>query len=291
MRQQRSPGPPDIKILQLTLQKRVYTKVGTSLGAAAQDQEISGLNISTLIRSQELKVFTDPQALIRVFGYGWTTEYLTKVMKLTAQQSLGLLRMAQTLTMGQIFALYVAFGQEAFKLGPITLLQRCCKCQSLEQTLTIMVLTWGQTRELLSLVKWIDRTVLGPKDTNKKNYFLAQVLDLHLIMTVGDVQVQNAKYTDEQGTEVKARKGVTQFGLRAFIMGALPQALASGFMAYVILTHDCYTAMWYPDVPMDWVALNEDITCMLYVVCFYVRKRFSAASPLPQTKKLFHDYC
>ena len=109
-------------------------------------------------------------------------------------------------------------------------------------------------------MKLFDQTILGPKDTSKKknakNYFLAQVLDLHLIMTVGDAQVQNASCTNEQGMEVKTRKGVTPFGLRAFIMGTLPQALASGFMAYVILTHDCYTAMWYPDVPMDRVALN-----------------------------------
>ena len=72
---------------------------------------------------------------------------------MTAQQAVDLLRMAQTLTMGQIFGLYTAFGQEAFKYGPITLLQRCWKCQSLAQTPTIMVLTWGQTRELFSLVK------------------------------------------------------------------------------------------------------------------------------------------
>ncbi len=49
-------------------------------------------------------------------------------------------------------------------------------------------------------------------------------------------------------------------------MGVLPQAMASGFTAYIVLTHDCYTAMWYPDTPMDWVALSEDIPRMLTVV-------------------------
>ncbi len=49
-------------------------------------------------------------------------------------------------------------------------------------------------------------------------------------------------------------------------MGVLPQALTSGLTAYVILTHDCHTAMWYPDVPMDWVALREEVTCMLTVM-------------------------
>ncbi len=73
-------------------------------------------------------------------------------------------------------------------------------------------------------------------------------------MTVGDAQVQNATHTDEQGNVVKGRNGVTPFGLRAYIMGVLPQALASGFTAYVILTHNCYTAMWYPDAPMNWIA-------------------------------------
>ncbi len=134
-------APPGIRILQLTLQKRIYTKMSTSLGAAAQDREISGLTISALIRIQELKTFTDLQALIRLFGPGWTTEFLTEVMKFTAQQAMDLLRMAQTLTMGQIFALFTAFGQEAFKHGPITVLQRCWKYQSLAQTHTIMVLT------------------------------------------------------------------------------------------------------------------------------------------------------
>ncbi len=85
--------------------------------------------------------------MIRLFGPGWTTEFLTEVMKLTAQPALDLLRTSQTLTMGQIFALYTAFGQEAFKHEPITLLQRCWKCQLLAQTLTIMVLIWGQTRD------------------------------------------------------------------------------------------------------------------------------------------------
>ncbi len=149
--------------------------------------------------------------MIRKFGSGWTTEFL----KLTSQQALDLLRMAQTLTIGQIFALYTAFGQEAFKDGPIALLQRCWKCQSLAQTLTIMVLTWGQTRELLNLVKWIDQTMLGPKSTGKKENakisFLAQVLNLHLIRTVGDGQVQNAMHTDEQGNVVKNRNGVIPF--------------------------------------------------------------------------------
>ncbi len=73
-------------------------------------------------------------------------------------------------------------------------------------------------------------------------------------------------HTDEQGNEVKSRNGVTPFGLRAYNMGVLPPALASEFTAYIVLTHDCYTAMWYPDTPMDWVALSEDITCMLTVV-------------------------
>ncbi len=188
---------PGISVLQLTLQKRVYAKVGISVGAAIQDKEISNLTISSLTSSQDLRAFTDPQAVIRLFSSGWTTEFLTQVMKLTAQQALDLLRMAQTLTMGQTLTLYTAFGPKAFTHGPITLLQRCWKCQTLAQILTIIVQTWGQTRELLSLVKWIDQTILGPQSTGKKknatNYFLAHVLDLHLIMTVGDAQVQNAR--------------------------------------------------------------------------------------------------
>ncbi len=131
----------------------MYFKVGTSVSAAIQDKEISNLTISSLIRSQDLRAFTHPQAVIRLCGLDWTTEFLTEVMKLTAQQALHLLRMAQTLAMGQIFALCTAFGQEAFKHGPITLLQRCWKYQSLAQTPTIIVLTWGQTQELFSLVK------------------------------------------------------------------------------------------------------------------------------------------
>ncbi len=153
-----------------------------------------------------------------------------------------------------------------------------------------MVLTWGQTRELLSLVKWVDQTVLGPKDTTKKknakNSYLAHVLDLHLIMTVEDAQLENMKSVDEQGNEVKARKGITPFGLRAFIMGVLPQALANGFTAYVILAHDCYTAMWYSDVPMDWVALNEDITCMLTVVSGHAFLEKSTMKRLVKTPAL-----
>ncbi len=62
-------------------------------------------------------------------------------MKLTAQQALDLLRVAQTLTMGPSFAFCTAFGREAIKHGPVTLLQRCWKGQSLAQTLAIMVLT------------------------------------------------------------------------------------------------------------------------------------------------------
>ncbi len=62
-------------------------------------------------------------------------------------------------------------------------------------------------------------------------------------------------------------------------MGVLPHALASGFMAHVILTEDCYSAMWYPDVPMDWVTLNEEISYILTVVSAYApnRKRMSRA--------------
>ncbi len=70
-------------------------------------------------------------------------------------------------------------------------------------------------------------------------------------MNVEDVQVQNATHTDEQGNVVKSGNGVTLFGLSAYFMGVLPQALASGFLAYIVLTHVCYTVMWYPETPMD----------------------------------------
>ncbi len=52
------------------------------------------------------------------------------------------------------------------------------------------------------------------------------------------------------------------------MMGILPRALAAGFMAYAILTHDCYTAMWYPEVPMDWMPFNEETICMLTILSY-----------------------
>ena len=50
----------------------------------------------------------------------------------------------------------------------------------------------GTDPRTVELVKRIDQTVLGPKTTNKnknaKSCFLAQMLDLHLIMTVGNAR-------------------------------------------------------------------------------------------------------
>ena len=101
--------------------------------------------------------------------------------------------MAQFLTMGQIFGLYSAFGRGAFKKGPTTLLQKCWKCQFLAQTLLIVTLSWGQLKELLKMVKWIDEVMVGPKDTSRKknarSFFLPHVIDLHLILTVGDAHM------------------------------------------------------------------------------------------------------
>ena len=96
--------------------------------------------------------------------------------------------------------------------------------------------------------------------------------------------MQNAAHTDEQGNTVKDRTGLTPFGLRAYIMGVLPQA--SGFMVYVILTHDSYSAMWYAEVPMDWVTLSEEITCMLTVVLGYAFLEKNVPERLEKTPAL-----
>ncbi len=106
----------------------------------------------------------------------------------TEQQALEWLEMAQFMTMGQIFGLYAAFGREAFKQGPAKLLQKCWKGLCLAHTLLLVTLSWGQLRELLKIVKWIDEVMLGPKETSQKknarSLFLAHVIGLHLIMTV-----------------------------------------------------------------------------------------------------------
>ncbi len=82
------------------------------------------------------------------------------------------------------------------------------------------------------------------------------------------MRCSNAKAThvDADGKVLKDRFRVTPFGIRAYMMGILPQALAAGSMAYVILTHDCYTAMWYPEVAMDWMLFNEKTICMLTIL-------------------------
>ncbi len=76
--------PPGMRVLQLTLQKKIYTKLGTSEGAALLDKEVSDMTLSSLIRSQDLRACTDPQAAIRLFGAGSTTVFLTQVMTLSA---------------------------------------------------------------------------------------------------------------------------------------------------------------------------------------------------------------
>ncbi len=118
----------------------------------------------------------------------------------------------------------------------------------------------GKAKRIIENGLKIDEAMMGPKDTSKKknarSLFLAHVVDLHLIMTVGDAPMQKSTHVEADGKVVKDRFGVTPFGIRAYMMGVLPQALAAGFMAYVMLTHECYTAMWYPDVPMDWMLFN-----------------------------------
>ena len=117
-------APPGLKILQLTVQNKVYLKTGTGAGAAATDKEASLLTIIDLIKNQDIKVFEDPQAIFKLLGHGWTKAYLMEVSQLTEQQGLELLEIALFLTMGQIFGLYAAFGRGAFKQEPNTLLQK-----------------------------------------------------------------------------------------------------------------------------------------------------------------------
>ncbi len=157
------------------------------------------------MKNQDVKVFQDRQAIVNLLGHGWTKAYLMQVSQLTEQQALELLEMVQFLTMEQIFGLYAALSRGVFRQGPTTLLQKCWKCQSLAQTLLLVTLSWGQLEELLKMVKWIDEVMMGPKDTSKnaRSLFLAHVFDLHLIMTVGDAQMQKSTLVDASERSIR----------------------------------------------------------------------------------------
>ena len=55
------------------------------------------------------------------------------------------------LNTSQVFALVGVFGMQAFVYGPVVLFTECWKKQSLQQTLTILVVTLGRVNELLAI--------------------------------------------------------------------------------------------------------------------------------------------
>ncbi len=92
------------------------------------------------------------------------------------------------------------------------------------------------------------------KDRKGSGYFKAQVVDLLLVMQTSHSHL------------LQAEQGITHLGTRAYLMNALPHALAKAFPAYATLNHGYYAAKYYPDVPFDWIAGNKEVLCLITIL-------------------------
>ncbi len=115
-----------------------------------------------------------------------------------------------------------------------------------------MVITVGQVGELLEMLDLLDALMpakFAVEDRKGSRYFKAQVIDLHLILQTSDNHM------------LQADQGITPLDTRAYLMTVLPHALAKAFPAFVTLNHGCYSAKYYPDNPLDWIAEGVEKAC------------------------------
>ncbi len=120
-----------------------------------------------------------------------------------------------------------------------------------------MILTLVQTSELFELVDFLD--ALMPEKVANKNRrgvlcFKAQVIELQSILQASDTVM------------MKDGDGLTSLAIRAYLMNVMPHALARAFVTYVTMEHGYYTATFYPEVPLDWMAVSEETVCPISMI-------------------------
>ena len=90
------------------------------------------------------------------------------------------------------------------------------------------MVTLGRVKELLDLCDFCDAVLLKramSRARGASRYFKAQVIELHLILQTSDTQMMMNGH------------GLSSLGSRAYLMNALPHALAKALCVYVTLNH------------------------------------------------------
>ncbi len=59
---------------------------------------------------------------------------------------------------------------------------------------------------------------------------------------------------------------LTPLAIRAYLMNVMPHAIARAFSTCVTMEHGYYTATYYPEVPLDWMAVSEEIVCLISMI-------------------------
>ncbi len=157
-------APLGVALLRLYLNRELKRSIGTNAGFMQTKMALGSPSLKKMLEKNRIPKMESAKKLVSEFGIGWTDEFYDEVFKLKESEKAELNELLQRLTL--VFALIAAFGMNSFIYGPATLFQKCWKAQSLQETLCIMILTLGQTSELIKLVNFFD-ALLPEKTPNK----------------------------------------------------------------------------------------------------------------------------
>ena len=253
-RQAFSAAPLGVGLLHLAMQRQISLNLAAGACAAAAEEKMGQMTLDKLVGISKFPEITKVEKLIPEFGVGWVEGFLYEVVRLSQSEMKEMNMLVARLTAAQIFALIGAFGMQAFVYGPTVLFQECWKKQSLQQTLFILVITLGRVKELLDLCDFCDAVLLKramPRARGASRYVKAQVIELHLILQTSDTQMMMNGH------------GLSSLGSRAYLMNALPHALAKALCVYVTLNHGYYAAAYYPEVPLEWIQRSGQMICLI----------------------------
>ncbi len=234
------------------MQKELRMNLAAGMCAGAAEEKMGNITLKTLVEENKFPGMDEVTKMIAEFGVGWVKESrrLHDALRKNPAEIAEINRLIARLTISQIFALIGAFGMQAFVYGSAVLFQECWKRQYLQQTLMVMIITIGRVKELLDLCEFCDAVLLKKATSSARRattYFKSQVIELFLILQTSDTQMK------------VDGNGITSLGNRAYLMNALPHALAKAFCVYVTLNHEYYASAYYPEVPLDWIAKSRRV--------------------------------
>ena len=204
---------------------------------------------------KEEEGFERTDSMLEGLGTGWTTSFLAKVSRYFIKD---FLQAVVEVSIVELLALFVTFGAENFLKGPVVLLTEGVQNLRLDELLTMIAITHGNSGELMNLTRYPEqmRENVRKLDVKKATDSWNKIRDLRQTL-IQYLLHQNRSGTGEDETierKEDLRRLVGGMPLLTDLSSAMrtdPLGLIRGATEFVTVINGPAVTFAFPDVKME----------------------------------------